>query len=161
MNKLYTKGYFQCSWKFQTNKERLLELVNLIRELRPDSVLDVGCGRGFLVRDLNLAGIKTKGCDFAEYAIIKKVHPDCVLADAKELLYKDKEFDLVISTDFFEHIEEKELDKVWNEMRRVGHRVAARIATSEENPKKNDYHVTVNPKVWWQERFPELIILRT
>lgn len=157
---LYTKGYFQASRYFQADPERLKELVGKVLGLKPASVLDVGCGRGFLVEALNNVGISSWGADFAPWAISRKRHSNCLLADAKNLPFKDKEFDLVISTDFFEHIPEDELDDVIGEMRRVGTRCASRIALSTDaGAKENEYHLTVKPKDWWQERFPELIIL--
>ena len=156
---LYTKNYFRASWKFQVDPKRLEELTNKVMDLNPTSVLDVGCGRGYLLKRLRPFGVKVKGTDFSEAGVSLAKDKDITVADAKNLPFKDKTFDLVISTDFFEHIPEEDIDKVYNEMKRVSERVAARIATKEECDKENAYHLTVKPLAWWTEKLPGIIII--
>ncbi len=67
-----------------------------------DRVLDVGCGKGFLLYDFTQAvpGIEVTGIDISEYAIEHakdevKGHLKCGSAD--ELPFADDSFDLVIS----------------------------------------------------------------
>ena len=157
LEKFYTKGYFRASWKFQTDPIRLQEIFDKIMLLKPRSILDVGCGRGYLVKKLNEAGIPTKGLDFARSVMgSMKVSPDVVLGDALNLPFFDKSFELVVSTDFFEHIPGSDVDRVYDEMKRVGDRIAARIAF---DGKENEYHLTVKPEKWWKNKFPDLILI--
>src|SRR6476660_8383941 len=46
----------------------------IVRELRPRTVLDVGCAMGFLVEELRIRGVEAWGIDVSEYAIAN-VHP--------------------------------------------------------------------------------------
>src|SRR5258708_27934990 len=67
-----------------------------------DRVLDVGCGKGFLLYDLTQAvpGIEVRGLDISDYAIAnakEEVRPFLTQAHAKSLPFDDKSFDLVIS----------------------------------------------------------------
>ena len=156
---LYNRKYFIESGKFQRDPVRLQNLFDSIMKLGPTSVLDVGCGRGFLVRKLNDYGVYALGVDFSDYAVKKKLSDAVFLADAQQLPFGDKSFDLVVSTDFFEHIPEEDVHKVYAEMHRVGNRVAARIATLPESPKVNEYHLTVKDRDWWQDKCKDIILL--
>jgi len=66
------------------------------------SVLDVGCGKGFMMHDMVdlIPGITVKGIDISEYAItntIEDMKPHARVADAKALPFADDSFDLVVS----------------------------------------------------------------
>src|SRR5437868_1612824 len=67
-----------------------------------DRVLDVGCAKGFLVKDLMkvCSGLDTFGLDISEYAL-KHAEPEVVgrlhLGCASVLPFPDKSFDCVIS----------------------------------------------------------------
>lgn len=66
-------------------------------------ILDVGCAKGFMLHDFKkaLPGITVRGVDISQYAIdnaIEDMKPFLHVCDAKDLsMFKDKEFDLVIS----------------------------------------------------------------
>src|SRR5512142_951528 len=64
------------------------------------SVLDVGCGKGFMLHDMALLipGITVKGIDISGYAIanaIEDMAPHVQVADARKLPFADKSFDVV------------------------------------------------------------------
>ena len=114
---------------------------------KPKSVLDVGCGEGKTVKLLRDMGIDAYGIDTGEMGKYDKEH--CIYGDARYIPFKDKRFDIVVSNDFFEHIVEEEIDQVYNEMKRVGKKVIARISLKEK-----DNHFTVKPISWWKEKLP-------
>ena len=67
-----------------------------------DSVLDIGCGKGFLLYDLTQAvpGIKVTGLDISKYAIEhskEEVKPFLQYGTAAELPFPDQSFDFVFS----------------------------------------------------------------
>lgn len=67
-----------------------------------DKVLDVGCGKGFILYELTqvVPGIKVTGIDISEYAIEnakEEVKPFLMIESATSLPFKEKEFDLIIS----------------------------------------------------------------
>ena len=71
--------------------------------LKPgQKVLDVGCAKGFLVKDLMKAcpGLEVFGLDISEYAV-KNCEPEVVgrlhLGDARKLPFPDGSFDCVLS----------------------------------------------------------------
>lgn len=83
-----------------------------IKKLNISSILDAGCGEGFTLEYLRVRKIgKTyEGVDFLEKAVEigNKVHPKITLKKASvyELPYKDNSFDLVLSTEVLEHLED-------------------------------------------------------
>lgn len=95
---------------FITNFEKTLG--NEIKKLNVESILDAGCGEGFTLEYLRVRKIgKTyEGIDFLKKAVEigTKVHPNIKLKQASiyELPYKDNSFDLVLSTEVLEHLED-------------------------------------------------------
>lgn len=66
------------------------------------SVLDVGCGKAFMLHDMSelIPGITVRGIDISEYAIehaIEDMKPFVSVADARDLPFEDGSFDVVFS----------------------------------------------------------------
>jgi len=151
---LYNKKYFAGSRKFQKDGERLTELAYYIMRTSPKKVLDVGCGLGFLVNKLRDLGVEAHGVDFA--LALKEFYwdkPWFSISEAKNLPFKDKEFDVVFSSDFLEHLPEENIDVVVSEMKRVGKVVLARVAYEDKLTQRQAmYHLTNKPEDWWKEK---------
>lgn len=88
------------------------------------SVLDIGCAKGFMLHDFMqvLPGIKVAGLDISEYAIenaIENVKPYVMVANARDLPFPDKSFDLVISITTLHNLPLEELKRALREIERV------------------------------------------
>tara|TARA_B100001750_G_scaffold245584_1_gene265599 strand:- start:75 stop:734 length:660 start_codon:yes stop_codon:yes gene_type:complete len=99
-----------------------IEQYNLTEE---SSVLDVGCGKGFMLHDLKkaLPGIKIAGIDISNYAIdncIDTMKPFLQVADARDLPFSDNSFDLIISITTLHNLNKQDFTKSINELERVG-----------------------------------------
>ena len=87
-------------------------LIAMARPLSPKTVLDAGCGEGFSLNKLmlNKIGIKIEGVEQSKEAIElgKKLFPKAKikLGDIYNLPYKTNSFDLVVSTEVLEHMED-------------------------------------------------------
>lgn len=89
-----------------------------------DKVLDVGCGKGFLVYDLGQAvpGIDAFGVDVSAYAIenaLPEIKDRLTVAHARELSYEDNEFDLVVSINTLHNLHCYDLESALLEIERV------------------------------------------
>jgi SAM-dependent methyltransferase len=90
-------------------------------------VLDVGCGKGFLMFDFTkvLPGIEVRGLDISQYAIDNakpEIKDLIVQGSASKLPFEDGEFDLAISINTFHNLHNAELESALKEFSRVSKR---------------------------------------
>lgn len=88
------------------------------------SLLDVGCGKGFMLYDLYklIKGINIKGIDISEYAINNcksEVKSYLSVGDAKQLNFQDNEFDYAISINTVHNLDLEDCKKAIKEISRV------------------------------------------
>lgn len=128
---------------------------HIVKCFKPESLLDVGCAKGFLVYALNQLGIDTLGIDVSEYAIKNAKIPDRVqIGEVQNVKWQDNNFDVVTAFDVMEHISEKEVPKVCGELLRVTKKyVVVRVPTKVEKGDLDAYHETIKPKEWWEKQF--------
>ncbi len=81
----------------------------IVKNLEVKSVLDVGCGEGQTIDYFKKIGCEVLGIDGSKSAIKNNLLPnDVVLCDYTQKSYvPQKEYDLVWSCEFVEHVEEK------------------------------------------------------
>jgi ubiquinone/menaquinone biosynthesis C-methylase UbiE len=76
------------------------DIIKHFKLKRGDRILDVGCAKGFLVKDLLSQGIDSFGLDVSEYAL-KNCEPEVVgrlqIGSAERLPFPDNSFDAVIA----------------------------------------------------------------
>ncbi len=101
-------------------------LVNLAKPLSPNTVLDVGCGEGFIMHELTKNGIgaKIEGIEFSKEAISlgKKLFPNLKIRQGSiyNIPFNNKTFDLVVCTEVLEHLDNPQ--KALKEILRVAKR---------------------------------------
>ena len=100
---------------------KFVEYWNLTKD---SSVLDIGCGKGFMLYDLKMAinDIKVEGVDISNYAINnskEEVKKYLKVADAKKLPYEDNSFDVVISINTIHNLEIDQCAMALREISRV------------------------------------------
>lgn len=91
---------------------------------RDSRVLDVGCGKGFLLAELKalVPGIQVRGLDVSHYAIShapEDVASELTVGDCEELPFEGNEFDLVLSINVLHNLIAPKLLAALQEMSRV------------------------------------------
>jgi protein-L-isoaspartate(D-aspartate) O-methyltransferase len=121
MNEIYDKDYFENGIKMQKSgyenyrwlPDRIYKevraVINLLGIEPGQTVLDFGCAKGYWVRGFREYGINAFGCDTSDYALLT--------ADETVRAYltkdiPDRKFDYIVSRNTFEHLSEKELERV-------------------------------------------------
>ena len=137
---LYTEEYFRtaCEGYDEFNASegeqlsRRLASAFSLAEVKPGmKILDVGCGRGEILRHAAQLGADCYGIDYAEVAVNMSRHVIAPMngitpgkvgvaqADAKTLPFPDSAFDRVLMFDVVEHLHPWELHEAMLEVRRV------------------------------------------
>lgn len=88
------------------------------------SVLDVGCGKGFMIYDFVklIPGITIKGIDISKYAIdnaMPEIRKNLTIGDASKLPYPDNSFDVVIAINTIHNLEKDKCRHALQEINRV------------------------------------------
>ena len=133
--KKYSKDYWDGSRKAGYGGYKYIKdywkpvAIKLIKEYKltnNSSILDVGCGKGFLLFEIKklLPNIIISGFDLSKYAILrspKNIKKNLFVYDAKKRFpFKDKKFDLVISLACIHNLNVFELKNCLVEISRVG-----------------------------------------
>ncbi|HVE80872.1 MAG TPA: class I SAM-dependent methyltransferase [Candidatus Dormibacteraeota bacterium] len=136
-------------------KESYFFILNkLIKE--GDKVLDVGCGLGYGTTIMAIKAGQVSGVDVDQKAIdycrdfLKKRNPklkDLKVYDGYNLPYRDKEFDVTVSIDVIEHVED--YDAFTEELLRVTKKAVV-FATPNRRPETTNSDGT--PANYWHLR---------
>jgi 2-polyprenyl-3-methyl-5-hydroxy-6-metoxy-1,4-benzoquinol methylase len=122
-----------------SGRQLLSPVQNLIDKIKPQSVLDYGCGQSDLYKLLRGVG--------------RVVRYDPAIAGIDTL--PEGEFDLVLCTDVMEHIPEDTVDEVLEDLHRLGKTVYVVISCIEayaKLPNGENAHTTVKRPEWWAQR---------
>jgi len=118
----YGYGGFYYDGRWRTVAEEIAKHYGL----KPgDKILDVGCGKGFLLYEFTQAipGVEVAGIDISQYAIDnakEEVKPFLRAGNAIDLPYESNTFDFVVSITTLHNLYNYELHQALQEIERVG-----------------------------------------
>lgn len=160
-SKLYALGYHaDPNYSHAKNLFHQLQRLEHEQAIDFDSVLDIGCSHGWALKHFLLSGKDVEGIDPSTIAVLEceKNKVPAHLGVAHDLPFNDQQFDLVISTDTFEHIDPDHVEESIQELQRVANNVIAmRICPQVDQAHwkqhaGHDLHLTVKPIEWWLEK---------
>lgn len=105
-------------YRFSITQARNRIFNKLIKNSKNSLILDLGCGGG---REIIKKKGKVIGVDISFNSVknANKLYRHAVLANIKNLPFKDNTFDVVVSFDVLGHIQHNDKDQVLKEIRRV------------------------------------------
>ena len=115
-------GYKYIPGRWKLVAEKLIKIYSLNSKSK---VLDVGCGKGYLLHEMKLLipNLNIVGIDSSDYGLEnakEEIKPFIYKHKAEDRLpYKDKEFDLVISLGVFHNLRLSDLKIALSEVERV------------------------------------------
>ena len=136
--------------------------------MQGDSLLDIGCAKGFMLYDLKeyLPKLNVYGIDISEYAIKnakEEVRDFCQVANAISLPFDDQSIDVSISITTLHNLEEKELVKGLIEIERVSRRgsfiTLDAYRNNEERDRMEAWNLTAKTVMHvdsWKELFKDV-----
>lgn len=113
-------------------------------------ILCIGCGNGFEVIEYLNQGHDAYGTEVHPIDNVKILEGRIINAIVPELPFKDKEFDLLHSTEVLEHIPTSTTDAFLNECKRVSRQQFFSIATEMDTHKT---HINLQTPNWWLDTF--------
>ena len=146
---------------------RIFEYTQIIQPLTFNSVLDIGCGSGQLLKWIKHTRphVQCHGVDISQVAL-NKVKIDIPLKQGRiqELPYPDDQFDLIICTHVLDHIPQPDIPKALTELKRVGvgHvwvETSYSCSTTEDKYLKGTKYdglslmIAQQNTVWWERYF--------
>lgn len=133
-------GGYKYDGRWRSVARTLIEEYNLAPGMK---VLDVGCAKGFLVKDLLLEcpGLEVFGVDISQYAlfnceqeVIGRLH----LGSADQLNFPDSSFELVISINTIHNLTKDRASVALAEIQRVSSRYSYVVVDSYRTPAEKE-----------------------
>lgn len=118
----FEKGIGYDGYEVVDADYRADKLIETMRLKPGDSVLDVGCAYGLIVKALRERGMRAWGVDVSAWAGKKDRSGHYIRASAHALPFRDAAFDCIYSQGTLEHVPEEVIDTTLSEFRRVGRR---------------------------------------
>ena len=123
----------------------------IIRSLRPRTVLDAGCAMGFLVEALWDRGVQAYGIDISSYAIgqvRRDIRPYCRVASLTEPIAG--RYDVVTCIEVLEHMSEADAMAAMDHLTAVTDVI---LFSSTSTDLEEASHINVRQPIWWLEQF--------
>lgn len=114
----YDRSYFESHSGLQDDRKvpHFWAVAEMVRSLRPRTVLDVGCGRGDVISLLSAHGVEVAGIDFSEdvrAATWPNIREHYIAGDfgerCRELAAAGRRFDTLCAFDIWEHLHPRRL----------------------------------------------------
>lgn len=130
----------------------------IVRDFRPQTVLDVGCAKGFLVEALRDRGVEAYGRDVSEYAIDSArsdVRAYCELASIMDP--PQRRYDLVVCMEVVEHLPAEQAETAVANLCAAADDV---FFSSTPDAFEQRTHLNVQPPEYWASLFARAGFLR-
>ncbi len=142
------------AWDYPEN----IGIAHKILDKQPQSVVEIGAGRGYILKRIQDAGIPAQGIDVSSHAWLTRVCDPINVHDLLEIPWPlgTKECDLCYSVNLLEHIPEDALENFTSELNRISKRGLHAVITNEQHPPtRDDTRCTLRDLSYWRKILPE------
>lgn len=158
----FDKAYYDSIWPEQGvhRHDYCEDLTNrLIQKYGKCRILDIGTGCGFLVKTLREKGCDAWGLELSDYAIANSCIPEYIRkGDVKDIPFASG-FDVVHSQGLWGYFLEEDIQKAWEECKRVG-KIQEHNIDYDPQPSEHQYLFTKSPQ-WWKNKFYPKVLIGT
>ena len=160
---LYDKDYYEAHYDppYKRSETRWLDFFNhiadeLVRSLKPQTVLDVGCAIGFLVEAFWRRGVRAYGIDLSNYAIgqiPEELKGFCAVRSVLEPLPESfpLAYNLITCIEVLEHMSHDEGQAA---VKNIASKTRCVLFSSTPHEDRVEpTHVNVRPVIYWLESF--------
>ncbi len=118
----------------------------------PESVLEIGCARGYVLKRIEDAGVRCAGIEVSEHCYQTRVTEAVRVFDVTQTPwpFADKEFDLSFSMAVLEHIPEKHIYAIASEIKRVSKRGLHGVDFGDHDDGFDKTHCLFRDSEWWE-----------
>lgn len=129
------------------------------RNFMPQTMLDVGCAKGYLIKAARDLGVDAFGVEWSPYACANSPVKKYISNRDITIFMGKKTYDLVTCFDMMEHIYEDDADLALHKIfSRADNWVVFNIGV-EESPGElldDKSHVNIQPRKYWEEKLTEI-----
>lgn len=123
-----------------------------LRALKPESVLELGPARGYILKRFLDAGIPAAGLEVSRHCYLTRACEGVIEWDLTQTPwpYADKQFDLCYSMAVLEHIPASKIEDVAAEIRRVSRRGLHGVDFGDHDDGFDKTHCLFRDAAWWK-----------
>lgn len=127
-----------------------------LMERKPESILELGPARGFILKRAEDVGVRVKGLEVSDHCVLTRAVEDIVSWDLTQTPWPvgDKEFDLGFSIATLEHIPEAALPAVVAELARTCKRGLHGVDFGGHDDGFDKTHCTLRDQKFWLSALP-------
>jgi ubiquinone/menaquinone biosynthesis C-methylase UbiE len=127
MKPLFDEKYFSSGWYSnylknfkKLGKVKAKRLIEILSPKKSWKFLDVGCGMGGLVLALRKMGYKAFGTEISDFCLKNSPAKKWIVkGDILDLPFENESFEVVTCFDVVEYLSKKEIEKAFDELKRV------------------------------------------
>lgn len=125
-----------------------------VLDRKPESVLELGCARGYILKRIQDAGVGAAGLEVSKHCFMTRVADNIVQHDIGLIPWNvGHYYDLCFSIATLEHIPEHRLKSVIGEMVRTCKRGLHGVDFGKHDDGFDKTHCTLRPREWWLATF--------
>jgi SAM-dependent methyltransferase len=150
-DEIYDRAYFErAAGDKRVTMQHIAE--SIVRDVAPATLVDVGCGGGFLLSALAQRGVECFGLEYAEagIAMCRDAGLEVRQFDLEHDTFQGRSFDAAVSMEVAEHLPASVADRFVDLLASVAPTI---VFTAARPGQVGTDHVNEQPAEYWIERF--------